>query len=51
MIIGDLDIEGVGLSPGETDSPPIVDPNVMLSQSIPAQSLQMISWNRPEIGE
>ena len=51
MIVGNCDIKGVGLSPGETNSPLIVDPNGILSQSIPAQSLQMISWNRPQIGE
>jgi hypothetical protein len=44
MIIYDLDIIGVSLTPTEADTPLVVDPNAIFSLPISSQFLKAISW-------
>jgi len=47
VIIDDLDVKGVTVTPPETDPPLLVDPNAVLALSIALQSLELIrAWNR-----
>ena len=43
MIIGDLNLKGVSITPNETDAILVVDPNAMLSFAIPLQGFQMVA--------
>ena len=47
MVIDDLDVKGMTITPLETDSPLLVDSNAVLALSITLQSLELIrAWNR-----
>jgi hypothetical protein len=46
MVIDDLDVQGVTVTPPETDPPLLVDPDAVLALSIALQSLELIrGWN------
>jgi hypothetical protein len=44
MVVYDLDIVGVSLTPAEADTPLVVDPNAILSFPVSSQFLKAISW-------
>ena len=44
MIVDDLDIEGVTVTPDETEPPLPVDADAVLSRTIATQGLQTIPW-------
>src|SRR5437763_3241264 len=46
VVVGDLDIEGVGIAPSEADSPFVVDSDAVLSLPIALQLLQSIPRRR-----
>jgi hypothetical protein len=49
VVIDDLDLEGVAVSPFEAEAPLVVDPQAVLPGPITLQCLQMISWWHPQI--
>jgi hypothetical protein len=49
MIIEDLDVPGRSVVPFETNSPLIVDPNAVLSASIPVQGFNPIARRNAKI--
>jgi len=49
MIVNDLHVVRVPLAPDEADTPSIVDPNAVLTFSIPRQLLKTIAGRNPEI--
>jgi len=51
MIIDNLNFVGVALSPHETDTPLLVDPDAVLALSVTSKLLQMIPWNRLQVRE
>jgi hypothetical protein len=51
MIIHDLDIVRITLSPGKADPPLVIDTNTVLSPPITFQCLQPISRRDPQITE
>jgi hypothetical protein len=47
MIIDDLNVKGVTVTPPETDPPLTVDPDAVLAFAIAFQSLELIrAWNQ-----
>ena len=48
MIVNNLDLLGVGSGPAEADAPLVVDPDGMLSATIPFERLQMVAWRQIE---
>jgi len=47
MIVDDLDVQGVTVTPPEADPPLLVDPYAVLALAIAPQSLELIrTWNR-----
>lgn len=48
MIIRDLHPLRAIVRPNETDSELVVDPDAMLSTSVPFQRLQLIPWRNPQ---
>jgi hypothetical protein len=47
VIVDNLDVKGVTVTPLETDPPLLIDPNTVLALSITLQSLELIrAWNR-----
>jgi hypothetical protein len=47
VIIDDLDIERVTVTPTETDPPLLVDPQAVLALAIALQRLELVrAWNR-----
>jgi hypothetical protein len=51
VVVNDLDIVGVAVSPPEADAPLIVDADAVLAGSIAPQLLQPITRRHPEILE
>lgn len=51
MIVHNFDVVYVVLSPKETDSPLIIDPNAVLALTIATESLKTISRRNSEIGK
>ena len=49
MVINNLDVVGVMRAPYETDSPLIVDPNAVLSLTVAAKFLQVVTRRNPQI--
>jgi len=49
MIVGDFHIAGVSVAPVKADSPLLIDPNAVLSGSIPCQLFQPITRGPPEV--
>lgn len=48
VIIDDLDRMRSVVSPNETDAPLVIDPDGVLSGSIPLQRFQAIAWRYPQ---
>jgi len=44
VIVDNLDVVGVAVSPAETDAPLVVNPDAVLTRTIPAQLLEPIAW-------
>jgi len=51
VIVDYLDVRGSGAGPGEANSPLLVDPDAVLSNSIAAESFKSVSWRHPEVVE
>jgi hypothetical protein len=49
MIINDLDELGAAVTPDEADTPPVIDPDAMLTATVAFQRLEAITGRRPEI--
>jgi hypothetical protein len=49
VVVDDLDILRITLLPSKAHPPLIVDPNAVLSRSIPRQLLEAIPWRHPKI--
>jgi hypothetical protein len=49
MIIYDLHVIGVPISPFKADTPPIIDADAILPCSIPSQFFQAICWRDTQI--
>lgn len=44
MVVDDFYIVSIPITPEEANSPPVIDPDAMLSFSIAFQRLQAVSW-------
>ena len=51
MIVGDFHIQGIAVSPAEADPPLIVDPDAVLTLSIPGQLFKAIPGRNSQIGQ
>ena len=51
MIIDDLDVIGVAIAPCKADAPAVIDPNAILSGSIPSQLFQAVGGGNLQIME
>jgi hypothetical protein len=51
VVVNDLDLESLGVSPSKTDAPLIVDPNAVLPFAVSRERLQPIAWNGRQIGQ
>jgi hypothetical protein len=51
MIINNFNFLCSVLSPDKTDPKSIVDPDAMLTPSIPLQGFQSIAWRNPQVGK
>jgi len=51
VVIHDLDVLGTVVSPGEADTPLIIDPDAVLPDSIAPQRLQTIARRHSELIE
>jgi hypothetical protein len=51
MIVHNFDISRTVVRPTEADAPPVVDPDRMLTNSIPLQGFEPIGWRRTQIAE
>jgi hypothetical protein len=49
MVVNDLDLRWPNLSPGETDSVLVIDPNAALALAIPLEGFQSIGRRNPEV--
>ena len=51
MIIDDLDLFGVGAGPMEAEPPLVVDPDGVLSLTVPLEGFQAVARRQPEKGQ
>jgi hypothetical protein len=51
MVVNDLNLEGVTLSPLEADTPPIVHTNAVLALALSLQWLQPVPWEHRKRSE
>jgi hypothetical protein len=51
VVIDNLDVMGVTIAPREADAPAVIDPNAILSRSIPYQLFQAIGQGNLQISE
>ena len=51
MIINNLDLEGIAVSPAKTDSPLVIDANTVLAGAVAFELLQAVAGWDPEIVE
>jgi hypothetical protein len=51
MVINDLDVVDISLSPGEANPPLLIDPDTMLSLAIAFQSLKPVAWRDLQVLE
>jgi len=51
MIVHNLNIIGLSIMPPETDAPPIVDANAMLTNAVTLQSLEVISSDSRQVAK
>ena len=49
MIVDDLDIVGITVSPEEADAPLVVDPNAVGSGAIALQGFQLVARRDPKV--
>src|SRR5579884_561022 len=49
MVVDDLNVVSVAVSPSKADAPLIVDPNTMLACAIPSELLESIAWRPPQV--
>ena len=49
MVVNDLNVNGIGLRPAETDPPLVVFPNAVLPRPIAAQGFKTVSRNRAQV--
>jgi hypothetical protein len=49
MIVHDFHIIGMTIAPFETDAPPVIDSNAMLTDAIPRQRFKPVSLNGRQI--
>jgi hypothetical protein len=49
MVIGDLNRIGIPVTPGETNSELIIDPNAVLTLSVPKERLKVVARRYPEV--
>src|SRR3990172_3602440 len=49
VIVHDLHLVGITVSPHETDSPPGVNPDAVLPPSVALQRLQPVAWRNPQV--
>ena len=49
MVVNNLDITGIALSPHKTNPPLIVNSNAVLPLSISTQGFQVVSWWNAQI--
>jgi len=51
MVVDNLDVIGVTIAPRKADAPAVIDPNAILSRSIPCQLFQAIGRGNLQIIE
>ena len=51
MVVDNLDVIGVAIAPRKADAPAVIDPNAILSRSIPCQLFQAIGRRNLQIIE
>jgi hypothetical protein len=51
VVIDHLYIVGIAIAPHKADAPAVIDPNALLSRSIPCQLFQAIGWGNLQIIE
>jgi hypothetical protein len=51
MIIHNLNLENITVAPNETNTKLIVNPNAVLTLSIPLQNLKVIAWKDRKIAQ
>jgi hypothetical protein len=51
VVVGYLDIIGIGAAPREANPPLVIDPDRVLTGPLTAQLLQAVSWKGPQISE
>lgn len=49
MVVDDLYVVGVALFPAKTNTPPIIDPDAVLTLPIPLQRLQTVRWGHSQV--
>jgi len=49
MVIHNLNVNGIGANPAETNTPLVVDPNALLPRSFARQGFQTIASNHAQI--
>jgi hypothetical protein len=51
VVVGDLNVEGVSITPNKADSPLVVDPDAVLTLAVPFQFLQPIPRRHAQVLE
>jgi hypothetical protein len=51
VVVDDLDVMGISISPSKANPPLPVDPNAVLSRAVASQDLQPVARRRAEIGK
>jgi hypothetical protein len=51
MVINDLDVVDISLSPGEANPPFVIDPDTMLPLAVAFQSLKPVAWRNLQVLE
>jgi hypothetical protein len=51
MVINDLDVVDISLSPGEANPPLVIDPDTMLPLAVAFQSLKPVAWGDLQVLE
>jgi hypothetical protein len=49
VVVRDLNVIGIAISPNETDSELVINPNAVLTFPIPFQFFQAIAWRHSQI--
>jgi hypothetical protein len=51
MVINDLDVVDISLSPGEANPPLVIDPDTMLPLAVAFQGLEPVAWRDLQVLE